>query len=46
MKETTKVCPECGCDRMVEIRSQDLKICPDCKKEVDWYVEEGETLIA
>lgn len=32
---TTKVC-ECGCTKLVTLPSQNLKICPDCKKRITW----------
>ena len=40
-KETTKVC-KCGCTKLIEIRSQYLKLCPDCGTNISWYLDRGQ----
>jgi hypothetical protein len=42
IKPTTKLCPECGNSCLVELRSQNLKICADCKTQIKWDLDEGQ----
>lgn len=39
---TTKICQLCGGDCMIPLRSLNLKICNDCKKETPWDLEPGQ----
>jgi hypothetical protein len=41
----TKVCPVCQCENMVRLGSLNMKICPDCKTELRWTVEHGQSPI-
>jgi hypothetical protein len=43
-KETTKVCPDCGDDKLVLINTQNLKLCTNCfdvieglPTQIPWY---------
>lgn len=40
-KPSSKMCA-CGCFELVLLRSISLKICPDCKAEIDWPLDEGQ----
>lgn len=43
-KETTKLCPQCGNDKLLLLRSLNLKYCTDCHPHVKipWYLEDGQ----
>lgn len=41
-KQSTRVCPVCGCDAMSELHGLDKKICTGCGHEVDWPLEPGQ----
>ena len=36
---TTKVCQQCGSTVMIPLRSQNLKICNNCKTTVKWELD-------
>lgn len=38
---SSKQC-KCGCTDLVLLRSQNLKLCPDCKAEIHWPLTEGQ----
>jgi RNA polymerase subunit RPABC4/transcription elongation factor Spt4 len=40
--ETTKICPHCGSTRLVALSSLNRKICADCKRSMEWYLETGQ----
>lgn len=43
MKETTKHCPDCGNTHLVQVRSQNIKLCSDCGgRVIPWYLDEGQ----
>lgn len=45
MRPSTKQCPRCGCTTLVPIRTQNIKLCPDCpsgQKEIPWLLDEGQ----
>jgi len=42
MKQTTKECPNCGNTHLIQITTQNVKLCPDCRTEIPWYLEEGQ----
>ncbi|MND99971.1 hypothetical protein D3C76_675470 [compost metagenome] len=44
-QKTSKICPQCGCDCMVALRSLNRKICPDCRSEVPWTLDEGQRAV-
>lgn len=39
---TTKLCPHCGHDVVVPLRSLNSKICNGCKKEFPWSLDPGQ----
>lgn len=39
---TTKICPQCGSDAVVALRSMDKKLCSDCKAEWPWKLDPGQ----
>jgi hypothetical protein len=39
---TTKVCPRCLNTDLLELRTQRLKICPDCDYRLPWHLEAGQ----
>ncbi len=39
---TTKICPHCGSDCMIPLRSINLKICNTCKRETPWTLDEDQ----
>lgn len=42
-EETTKICPDCGYDRLVAIGTQRIKMCPNCgNHEIPWLLAEGQ----
>jgi endogenous inhibitor of DNA gyrase (YacG/DUF329 family) len=41
-RQTTKICPKCGNDKLVLLTSLQLKICPDCNTQIPWYLDEGQ----
>lgn len=38
---SSKMCA-CGCFDLVLLSSLNLKLCPDCKAEIDWPLTEGQ----
>jgi uncharacterized protein (DUF983 family) len=38
----TKHCPHCGSNELVELYSQNMKICNACKQTHDWLLSEGQ----
>lgn len=44
-KQTTKVCPDCGCTALVLLHSLNQKICGDCHTVIPWYLEPGQKSI-
>lgn len=42
---TTKLCPHCGSDAVVTLRSLNKKICSDCKEEYDWNLDPGQKVL-
>lgn len=44
MKLSTRRCPKCGSDELVELISQNLKICVNHKPhiEIPWALDEGQ----
>jgi hypothetical protein len=38
-EDTTKICPLCLNTELLELRTQNLKICPDCDTRIDWNLE-------
>lgn len=44
-KQSTRVCPKCGCNAMSELHGLDKKICTGCGHEVDWPLEPGQKSI-
>jgi uncharacterized protein (DUF983 family) len=44
LKETTKKCPVCGNTHLLELMTQNMKICTDCDPHVHipWYLEDGQ----
>ena len=44
-KKTTKHCPKCGNTKLVLLRSQNIKICPNCNVEIPWLLTEGQKKI-
>ena len=43
-EETTKKC-KCGCTDLILIRSQFLKLCPDCGAELPWELTGDQEMI-
>lgn len=43
LKISTKECPKCGSRVLREFRSLNKKVCHDCKAEIPWYLEVGQT---
>ncbi len=41
-KQTTKICPICGCDKMVSFISINKKTCPDCGNTIHWELEDNQ----
>lgn len=41
-QHSTKACPECGDTNLVLLRSQNLKVCSNCKKEIAWHLDAGQ----
>ena len=39
---STKHCPKCGSDVLCLLRSQNVKICHECKHEFPWNLDEGQ----
>lgn len=42
LKQTTKVCWQCGCTRLREYSSKNEKHCDECLAVMPWYVEDGQ----
>jgi len=42
MKPTTRRCPECGCERLREFRSLNLKQCDECLRWMKWTLGAGQ----
>ncbi|QDB70904.1 hypothetical protein [Pseudomonas virus PBPA162] len=42
---TTKSCAMCGNWKLVLLRSQNKKLCPDCGNEIDWDLAPGQRAI-
>jgi len=43
IKQTTKVCPNCGNEDLLLFSTLDLKTCSDCDTDISWFKEEGQT---
>lgn len=42
-RDSTKQCPHCGNTHLVEIRSQNIKLCNQCPgQEIPWKLEPGQ----
>jgi len=39
---TTKVCPNCGDDKLLTFTSRNQKACVVCHTEFDWFLDEGQ----
>lgn len=42
MKETTKVCPNCGSEVLIHYTSTNQKQCADCYSFLPWHLEAGQ----
>jgi hypothetical protein len=40
---TTKHCPKCGTERLLLLRTCNLKICVDCHISIPWYLGAGQS---
>jgi len=40
--KTTKICPKCGCDKMISFHSLNKKTCSECGNTVSWPLEDGQ----
>jgi len=40
--KTTKICPNCGDDKMISLGSLDEKYCPSCPTIVAWTLDSGQ----
>jgi hypothetical protein len=38
----TKFCPHCGSPELIELSSQNIKICNACKKTHEWLLSAGQ----
>jgi len=41
-KETTRVCPNCGNEDLLEFRTLNLKTCTDCDTDINWYLDKDQ----
>ena len=39
---TTKFCPKCLDSNLLELRSQNKKICTRCNIEIPWFLDKGQ----
>jgi hypothetical protein len=39
---TSRVCPRCLNTALLELRTQNQKICPDCDYRLPWYLSSGQ----
>lgn len=44
-KQSTRVCPECGCTELSLLHGEDKKLCTGCGHEIDWPLDEGQKSI-
>lgn len=42
IKGTSIVPNHCKCDKLVLLRSINIKMCPDCKKKYIWNLDKGQ----
>ena len=42
MRQTTKICPECKSTALILLRSQNIKICSNCNKQIPWTLDPGQ----
>ena len=42
VKTSTKSCPKCNNNMLLQMRSQNKKVCTDCGTELNWYLDEGQ----
>jgi DNA-directed RNA polymerase subunit RPC12/RpoP len=41
-RKSTKVCPKCGSEILMLLRSMRKKICMECDEEIEWLLEPGQ----
>ena len=41
-KQSTTICPYCGCTELVKLTSTNEKLCSDCRQSLPWYLEDGQ----
>ncbi len=44
-KQSTRVCPKCGCTDLSLLHGEDKKLCTGCGHEIDWPLDEGQKSI-
>ena len=45
IRESTKICPHCGCNKLILLSSQNTKICNNCGAHIPWFLEPGQKSI-
>lgn len=45
LKTTTRACPTCGNTYLALLPSLNKKYCVVCEKDIDWYLDEGQSSI-
>lgn len=42
-RHTTRVCPNCGNDRLLLFTTLNIKTCTDCDTDIPWYLEPNQS---